>query len=471
MNESTPFYLMSNPFRRRRFINAAAVSLPALTMPPRSSTAAERVSLSIAPFRFDATPPIGHSCCGGWIPNISVIDDTLEAVGFILFGADSPIVICAVDWCILSNAAHFKWRQALAEAAGTTPDRVAVHCVHQHNAPMACLETEAIVAAQGDLPHVLDVSFFRRVLDEGRKAVAGAVKQARPCTHIAVGKARVERIASNRRIARDTTGRVTDSRSSSCKKPELIELPEGLVDPMLRTVAFYDGAEKLVSCHYYAVHPMSYYGDGRCTSDFVGLARKRRQTEEPGCLQVYFTGCAGDVTAGKYNDGTREARKELERRLYDGMVRSESSLEPEPIATVTWRHEEVLPTVRASFDADMLSRRVGSHGAPVVDRNRPAFMLAWLRRLEARRPILLSALAMNDVTLLHLPAECFVAYQLRAQSLAPGRFVATAAYGDGGSWYIPTKVEYPAGGYEISVAFSEPGIDDLITSAMKKLLA
>ena len=36
-------------------------------------------------------------------------------------------------------------------------------------------------------------------------------------------------------------------------------------------------------------------------------------------LQIYFTGCAGDVTAGKYNDGSRAARNELTERLLAGM--------------------------------------------------------------------------------------------------------------------------------------------------------
>ncbi len=451
---------------------AAAVSLPTLAASADRLAAADQSApaLSIAPFRFDATPPIGHSCCGGWTKSLSVIDDALEAVGFVLLGAGSPVVVCAVDWCALANSAHLEWRRALAEAAGTTPDRVAVHCVHQHNAPFACLDTEKIVAAQGDLPHVLDVSFFRRLLDDGRRAVERAVRDARPCTHVATGKARIEKIASNRRVARDADGRVTASRTSACTKPELIALPEGLIDPFLRTVAFYDGAEKVVACHYYATHPMSYYDDGRCTSDFVGLARKRRQQDEPGCLHAYFTGCSGNVTAGKYNDGSPAARVTLTQRLYDGIVGSEATLEPVPVTSAAWRTEEILPTVRASFDAEAIRQKIGTRGAPVVERNRPAYMLAWLERLENRRPILLSSLSVNDATLLHLPAECFVEYQLRAQSLAPGRFVATAAYGDGGTWYVPVREEYPAGGYEISVAFSEPGTEDLITGAIMKLL-
>ncbi|HND52532.1 MAG TPA: hypothetical protein PLV92_09055, partial [Pirellulaceae bacterium] len=46
--------------------------------------------LTIAPFRFDVTPPAGHSCCGGWIKPIVGVDDAQEAIGFVLSGAGKP---------------------------------------------------------------------------------------------------------------------------------------------------------------------------------------------------------------------------------------------------------------------------------------------------------------------------------------------------------------------------------------------
>ena len=65
----------------------------------------------------------------------------------------------------------------------------------------------------------------------------------------------------------------------------------------------------------------------------------------------------------------------------------------------------------------------------------------------------------------------FVEFQLRARSLRPGHAVMVAAYGDGGPWYVPTKEEYPAGGYEVGVAFSRDDIDGLMTAAIERLLA
>ncbi len=457
---------------RRGFLQAAAGAAVSGAVVQAAGPARKTGDLFLAPFRFDVTPPMGHALCGGLTRPAVAVDDPLEAVGFVLLGAGKPVVLCAVDWTGILNDAHVAWRTALAEAAGTTPERVAVHCVHQHNTPFACLEADRLVRKHPDLPHIIEPDYFRTCLDRARQAVAGGLKRARRVTHVATGRARVDRVASNRRVYRAADGKVLTMRGSSCPDAKLRALPEGLIDPWLRTVAFYDRGTKVAACHYYATHPMSYYGDGRVSSDFTGLARKQRQHDEPDCLHVYFTGCAGNVAAGKYNDGSHAMRPVLTGRVYDGIVASERELRPEPIATVSWRTHEMLPPARSGMTAEQILRDMANPKNPVALRNRPAYRLTWMRRVARKTPpVVLSALHVNDTALLHLPAECFVEYQLRAQELRPGRFVAVAAYGDGGPWYIPTREEYPFGGYEVSVAFCDPEVDGILTKGIQALLA
>src|SRR3954452_4237292 len=100
--------------------------------------------LHLATFRSDATPPSGHPLCGGWIETVRGVDDPLEALGVILLGMGQPIVLCAVDWCALRNEAFRDWRRALARVAHTVPERVVVHCIHQHDAPFVDLEAERL---------------------------------------------------------------------------------------------------------------------------------------------------------------------------------------------------------------------------------------------------------------------------------------------------------------------------------------
>jgi len=457
---------------RRQFLESSVWAATASILRPQVAFAVRKPSLKLATFRFDVSPPQGHPLCGGWIKPVVGVDDPLEAIGLLITGAGRPIVICAVDWTGLLNDAHRQWRQALAKAAGTTPDRVAVHCVHQHNAPFVCLEAERIVSAEGGLPHVVFTDFFQQCLKRGARAVASAKKDLRPLTHIATGQAKVEKVASNRRtLGPDGKVVVADWRGSSSKNPRHWELPEGLIDPWLKTVAFYHGETKVAACHYYACHPMSYYGDGRVSSDFAGLARKRRQAEEEGCTHFYFNGCGGNIAAGKYNNGTSEARRELTDRMYAGIVASELDLWPQRIERLAWQTRDVLLTPRSTFTEASLMADVRRKDNALANRIRPAMMLAFLRRCERKLPITLSALHVNQTVLLHLPAECFVEYQLRAQATAPQRFVATAAYGDGGPWYIPTEVAFPQGGYEVNMSFSESTTDCILSKGTRELLA
>ncbi len=458
------------PLTRRDFVRTTAAGIAAgpLLWPHGGRAAAG--NLGIAPFRFDVSPPLGHSCCGGWITPVVGYDDPQEAIGFVLTGAGKPIVICAVDWTGILNSGHLEWRTGLAEAAGTTPDRVAVHCVHQHNAPMACLDAERITQQHEGLPHIVDVDFFRRCIDAGREAITTALSQTRPLTHIATGQGVVQQVAANRRIL-GPDGKVRAMRGSASKDEALRAEPEGLIDPNLKTVAFYDGATKVAACHYYACHPMSYYGDGRVSADFCGLARRRREQDEPDCTHLYFNGCGGNIGAGKYNDGSHEMRPVLVERMYEGIVASEAALDPQPIESVQWATHDILPPTDPRWDVERLRQQIADPSQPVVNRNRPSYTVAWIERCERKQPIVLSALHVNDTSLLHLPAETFIEYQLEAQESASDRFVACAAYGDGGPWYIPTEEAYPQGGYEVSVAWCDREVDDILSDGIQRLLA
>ena len=456
---------------RRDFISGSTGAMVAGALLTSDSVAADKPgNLRLATFRFDVTPPKGHSLCGGWIRPVVGVDDPLEAMGYVLLGIGKPIVVCAVDWTGLANSAHIQWRKALADAARTTIDRVAVQCVHQHNAPFACMDAQAIVQEQGDLPDIVNPVFFDRCLKNAGDAVTKSLKKTTPVTHIAHGEARVEKVAANRRII-GLNGKLISQRGSSSRKPEHHRFPEGLIDPMLKTVAFYNGNKKLVASHFYACHPMSYYGDGRVSADFCGLARRRMQKQEPDCLHLYFNGCGGNIGAGKYNNGSKEARIELTQRMFDGITTSNATLKPEPIRSFAWETEDILPPLDPRFNEEQLLVGIRNKTNRVVARNRPSYTVAFIRRVKEGIPITLSSLHVNDISMLHLPAESFIEYQLRAQAIAPNRFVACAAYGDGGPWYIPVKEAYPQGGYAVGVAWCSPQIDPLMSNGIQTLLS
>lgn len=456
---------------RRTFVAGAAIGAIGTRFSSAANGSQESTSdLKIGTFRFDVTPPLGHSLCGGWIKPVEAVDDPLEAIGYVLQGHGKPIVVCVIDWTGLLNSAHMKWRQALAEAAGTTVDRVTVHVVHQHNAPFACLDTDQIIAAQEGLPLTIEKEFFDNCLRSARTSVEQALQAPVPVTHIGSGQAAVLQVASNRRLI-GLDGKVRSQRGSSSNSAEHQKYPEGLIDPMLKQVAFYNGDQKVAACYYYACHPMSYYGDGRVSSDFCGLARKQMQIDDPNCTHLYFNGCGGNIGAGKYNDGSKEMRPVLMQRMLAGMQESAKALQPEEVVSVKWVTQDILPQVNPTIDVEKLMAQITDPTQSVVNRNRPAYAVAWAQRIQKEIPLTLGGLHINSVSMLHLPSECFVEYQLRAQAQVPARFVACAAYGDGGPWYIPTADAYPQGGYAPSVAWCSPAIDPILSTGIQGLLA
>jgi hypothetical protein len=82
----------------------------------------------------------------------------------------------------------------------------------------------------------------------------------------------------------------------------------------------------------------------------------------------------------------------------------------------------------------------------------------------------LGALHLNDVTVLHLPGEVFLEFQLAARARTPDRPVAVAAYGDDGWWYVPPAEELDRGGYEPGVAFGGPEAGVRLSAACNRLL-
>jgi len=424
-------------------------------------------ALHLATFSADVTPPIGHPLCGGWIEPVRAVDDPLRALGVVLLGMGKPVVLCAIDWCGIRNDAHDAWRKALAEAAHTVPSHVAVQCVHPHNAPFADLEAEKLLqAAHG--PPSLDLKFHAAAVTKTAEAIRTALARAIAFTHIGTGQAKVESVASNRRIV-GADGKVKYVRYSATKDPKIQAEPEGLIDPWLKTLSFWDGDKPRAALHYYATHPMSYYGDGRVTSDFCGLARDKRRQDPPGVFQVYFTGCAGNVTAGKYNDGAKENRPILRDRIYEAMKAAWMATKRQEVKEWQWRVEPVKfePRREKSFNAEESRRILEDVKESKARRGNGAFQLAWLKRIG--RPIDFTCLDFGVAQLLHLPGEPFIEYQLSAQALKKDSFVCVAGYGDDGPGYIPTNKAFLEGGYEPTVALAAPS-EKLMKNTLAKLL-
>lgn len=428
--------------------------------------------LRLATFQVDATPPLGSSLCNGGVKPAKEIVTPLTARGVVLLGAGRPIVLCAFDWVGIANESHDEFRAALAEAAGTSAERVTVHTLHQHDAPGSDFATERLLSEHG-LPGVYSNPEFDR---EVMKHLAAGVKQslvkAQKFTHIGLGAGKVEQVASNRRIL-GADGRVAIVRLSSSKNPDAQAAPEGTIDPLVRLISFWNGEAPVAVLTYYATHPQSYYGQGFVNWDFVGMAREIREKALPEVACIHFDGAGGNVAAGKYNDGGKDKRPLLAQRLADGMKLAWETQKRHPVTTddIEWNVNPVAMPVRDTLVEAELVAKLNDTTQKNADRARAARDLIFLRRTRGGHQIPLSCLRLGPARVLHMPGELFVEYQIAAQQMLAGDFVAMAAYGDYGPGYIGTEIAYGQGGYETGIVSRVgPQVEKVLMDGMRKLL-
>src|SRR5574340_684983 len=140
----------------------------------------DRASLRVATFCCDLTPPLGQPIYSSYQP-LATIEHPLLAKGIVIDDAGQRYVLCAVDWCELCNSTHTRFRQKLAEAAGTDAARVAVQTVHQHTAPMGDADASRLMEAMKNPPPFPEAKYFDEAADKLAAALKGCLGNLQPC--------------------------------------------------------------------------------------------------------------------------------------------------------------------------------------------------------------------------------------------------------------------------------------------------
>lgn len=430
--------------------------------------------LRLSTFDIDVTPPVGSQLA--YDTEINKWDLGLRAKGIILLGAGKPILVCAVDWLAIGNEGMDAFKDALAAAAGTTSQRVTVNVLHQHDAPRYDAGAEQILLKAGIDPALInptnfDGTFAREAIRQLTVAVRNSLNHTQPVTSLGLGQATVYKVASNRNIY-GADGKVRATRYTTTKDSGIRAEPEGLIDPQLSLVSFWNEDKPVAVLSYYATHPQSYYRTGIPNPDFPGIARFYRQLAVPDALHIHFNGAGGNIGGGKYNDGSHINRLILAERLADGMKRAWDATKREAITAndVDWILEPVsLPPAKYLYK---MQEDLVKDNSLLLKNSENARKMAWLRRYEAGKKIDIACLKLKNARILHMPGELFVEYQLAAKAERSDLFVAMAAYGDMGPGYIGTAVSYEKGGYEVSELASNvaPAVENVLMKAIRVLL-
>ena len=400
--------------------------------------------MNLGTFTVDCTPPVGCPVSFGETGGTTEIRDPLFLRGFVLDDEYHRCLIATMDFCGLMNSAYDDLAGVFAKALSVPKERVIIHCIHQHDAPLLNYEIAAY----------LDCAAYPRqwwtdVLKKCAQSAAECLNRMVTISSLGYNETRLHGYASNRRIlGRD--GKVVGMRFSKCGDAALKKEPVGIIDPMLRTVAFKDSLGKIAgSMSFYATHPQVSNGRNKYSADAPGEALNILEGHWGDGLHGFFTGAGGNVTAGKYASPTDLEGNLLRfgKILADGINLNLGTMKWEEARELEW-HATDFPFPLQQMDKDNLLSQINDENVSDHERLQKAVLLTCLE-YEKNASYHLSLLRTGSVKMLFLPGEPFVEYQLYAQSLIPDEFLAVVGNCSDNFLYLPLAKHFEEGGYEV----------------------
>ena len=415
--------------------------------------------LKIVTFKVDVTPPVGERLA--YVFN-EQIETPIYVSGIVLDDGKTRAIWISCDYLYLCGEIHVLWTDEIAKSAKVPRENIFLHSVHLHDTPWMA---PGYNPKEGeDWQMIVNPEYCAKSLKDVSAAIAQAVAgHWQTVGKLLTSETRLGGLASSRRIY-DETGRMRP-RLSGVNPPEVQALTTGKIDPILRTICFENtDGRRIVALHFYATHPMAAYQRSRVSTDVPGWALRRvAENDDSVDLNIYFSGCGGDIAFGKYNlTGDLASIERLGTRLGDGILRNLKRLEEQPLGALTVKRVVFDVPFRAPIEPDIHPALKGERRylLETIDR--------WRKSTVARLSI------GPKVHLLSFePGEILVEYQLYAQSLIPEHFLAAASFGNGVYLYIPSRPDFEQNsGYETSneACVVTPEIDNNLRKAIRQCL-
>ena len=416
-------------------------------------------------FKVDVTPALGLDMA--YCPN-NKVDMPIYVGGVILDDGATRVVWCTCDYINICGETYEQWKQRIAASAGCPVENVFLHSVHQHDSMMIAPEFNPPVGAVDDDGNRIpldgsDPEYVAKSIGDITDQIARLVADDAwvPIAALKTAETRVGGLAANRRLV-DETGKCVAMRWTMTTDPAIQAWPTGLIDPMLRTVALIkeDGGI-YAALHFYATHPQSAYRRSMVSGDVPGWAVRYACEKTPDTLHFYFTGCAGNITMGKYNPSADAAAiVALGTRLGEYLLKNLDRLEDRASGPIRlYRAEVTIP-----FDPERVNPRHSTWGIHAyLEKTLDHWKRSSITRFNA-----------GEVNILSIDlGELCIEYQLYAQELVPENFLATAAYSNGLYEYMPVAKVFDEGGYESSpgACLVTPEIEPVLKEGIREVLA
>jgi hypothetical protein len=439
--------------------------------------------MRITSFISDVTNPVGSSVCSSSANFVESIRDPLFARGLVLEDGKKRFVFCTVDYCGVAGKFYEQWCKKIAKAAGTLPEFVALHAVHQHQAPWLIGEDWVEKKSKGQ--HLFfgvsqkEKTWINLRLKMLSQSIVESLKNFKPVASVGGAGVRTEGLASNRRIL-GKNNQVVGIRWSITKNSKVRMAPVGLVDPELQCVTFWDDEEKLLaSMSFFAAHPQCCGNLPFASAEIPGEFHRRMNADYPHASHLYFSGCLGNVTCGKYSTSDPEKNIRLlgARLAKYGSKAIQSSIKTRQSSLSLKVKKVSFPMPLRPLKSKISSSRIVNPDPKDWEMYQDVMDKMAQERRKSLENMKLSCWRLGSFWILSLPGEPFIEYQLFAKQEIKKRgkkcFLAVAGLADYSPVYIPTSRGFSEGGYEVdkAVCFTTPQVEKVLKQSIQKVLS
>ncbi len=457
-----------------RFLAALTLTL-ALTLPSQAGP------LSAGAAAVDITPPNGCPMAGYYsFRGAEGTHDPLFAKALVFEKDGTTVALVSLDLITTTRGLVEEARKLIEKQTGIPTRNVMISATHSHTGPVLWDGS-----ARADFLTGNGNKIARDYIAELPGKIAGAVKKAhdaRKPARVSFGVGKEDGLAFNRRFHM-TDGTV--GWNPGKKNPKIVR-PAGPTDPAVPIV--------LIETDEKQPRPLAVYVNFAMHLDTVGglhysadyphtLAKALAAVKGDDFVTVFTTGCCGDINhinveSAAPQKGPGEAAR-IGTRLAAEVLRTFDGLHPAGDGALRVSSETVelaLPAVTA--DDGVAAKRVladlegKAKPAPkFLDQVQAFKVLDVAERLGKPLAVEVQVISLgDDIAWVSLPGEIFVELGLQIKRGSPFRQTVVAELANGSVGYIPNRVAYAQGNYEVVSARCAAGSGEkLVDSAVKQL--
>lgn len=446
----------------------------------------------------DISPPLAFPMAGYYHERLSDgTADPLKAKAIVFRQGKKLAAIVVCDLIGISTDLSHEIRKSAFQKTGIPIDNIVVAATHTHTAPDYMRELWWNLGGQRQDP--TRAKYVRRLIDGPVEAIVAAVSDLQPSSLASGAATQKTPVAFNRRfVMRDGTVKTWQKLSN----PNVVRAA-GPIDPEIGLLAIRDSKSKTTRgiISNFALH-LDTVGGTKWSADYPHfISDTIKDAVGAETVSIFATGCCGDINHVDPNSSVRNKAKFIGDSIGNSIVGQLKDLttinQPDlvvksmivklPLREVTKEDvEKAIRVIDAANKKETVDffEHVTAHKKLMLDQLRNVKPIAkadaLLRSRISRKlagvgkklPVQITAITLGqDVAIVCLPGEVFVELGLAIKQASPFKTTIIIELSNAGETaYIPNRIAYAGGGYEVTNSTLKPGGGEILVESALTVL-